>query len=493
MSTRLRPTACVDVPELPLQMLLKSHPDWRDLPACVVSEDRPEAVLSHLNRHARKQYLRSGMRFGAAKSLVPELRAACVSAVEVEQMRSELVRGLQTFSPHVEIDPVSEGVFYLDPRGLAHLYGGALNWTRCVKRYLQGRGFYVAIVVGHGRALSFALARVTRGIRVIESEAEALALAKEVPIERLNIQPKLRDALERLGLTLLGDLANFGVDQLGLRLGPEAARLGRVAMGEEPLALSPEPHAVASRVEVEIEPPDADVARLCFAIKRGLDALMELLRQQGRALSALWLELRLERAPPLRQRIEPAAATRDVRVWLELLRLRLSSIVLCAQVSQVVLEAEVAPLESGQLAMFASGRDLAAGNRAIARLRASFGEDAVCRAAIEPEHFPEAQFRWQRVSRLQLPSETAQDAKAPLLPLVRRFFSTPSLINTAELAAHNVERGEAPGSAGPYPIQSHWWSEPASRDYYYLRSAEGVRWVFFDHARGAWFVQAVID
>ena len=44
--------------------------------------------------------------------------------------------------------------------------------------------------------------------------------------------------------------------------------------------------------------------------------------------------------------------------------------------------AEPSELLAGQLAMFGPKRDVAAGDRALARLRASYGDDAVCRAVI---------------------------------------------------------------------------------------------------------------
>ena len=62
----LRRTTCVDIPDLPLQILLRAHPDYRDMPAAVVAEERPESPLLLVNRHARDMRLRTGMRFGAA-------------------------------------------------------------------------------------------------------------------------------------------------------------------------------------------------------------------------------------------------------------------------------------------------------------------------------------------------------------------------------------------------------------------------------------------
>lgn len=498
----LRRLACVDVPELPLQILLRAHPAWRDGPCAVVAEERPEAPLLLLNRQARAMHLRTGMRFGEAKSLVPELRAGAVPDVEVEERASELVRNLQAFSPHVERDPVSAGVFYVDPSGLEHLYGGELSWARCVQRFLRGARFHALIVVGYGRALSYALARTTRGVRVVDSLAQALELARDVPLERLALSPKLRTALERIGLSTLGDLRDFGVDALRLRFGAEAGRWCAVARGEEVFPLCPEPHASTPKSEVEIDPPDADVARLCFAIKRGLDALLEDVRQRGQSVRALWLKLELERGDDSVQRLEPATSTRNAPLLLELLRLRLSTLALASNVERVVLEAELGDVVSGQLAMFTPKRDLSAGERALARLRASYGEGVVCRAVLEDAHLPEAKFRWLEQTRLEpaRPRLAEDDALALApRPLVRRMLHKPepfagSVASEASGELVLLHAGERFSLRGPYRTSGGWWVREVMRDYYYARSPrDELLWVFFDQQRKAWFLQAWVD
>jgi len=491
--------SCVDIPDLPLQLLLRAHPDWRNAPVAVVSEDRPEAPLSLINRHARELRLRTGMRFGAAKSLLPELRAGTVSALDIEQAAGQLVRDLQTFSPHVERDPVSAGVFYVDPGGLSHLYGGELSWARAVHRYLSGRSFHSAIVVAHGRALSYALSRVTRGVRVIDTPEDTLALARDVPLTRLHITPKLRDSLERLGLSTLGDLAGLGVDQLGLRFGKEAAHLGRVARGEEVLPLCAEPHVETPRSQLEVDPPDDDVARLCFALKRVLDVLLESVRQRGQSVRALWMRLTLLRSPASVQRLEPSAPTRDAKLLLELLRLRLSTVELASPVVEVSLEAETSDLAQGQLSMFVPRRDLAAGDRALARLKASYGEDVVCKAELVDAHLPEAKFRWVDAGQLLRPAKHEEPGVA-CGTLVRRFLKKPaplagSLQHDAQTGALVlICAGEQLALTGPYRVSGGWWAKDVARDYYYARATSGpMWWVFYDLTRAGWFLQATVD
>lgn len=504
----LRRLACVDVPDLPLQMLLRAHPTYRDVPVAVVAEERPEAELLLLNRHARAQRLSTGMRFGAAKSLVPELRAGAVSALEVEQMAAELVRDLQTFSPHVERDPVHAGVFYVDSTGLSHLYGGEASWARCLQRYLTARQFHASVVVAYGRAISYALVRNMRGVRVFEREEDALEKAREVSFERLAMQPKLRASLERIGLSTLGDLTHFGADQLGLRFGAEASRWCAVARGHEVLPLCPEPHVDTPRSELEIEPPDSDVVRLCFSIKQALDTLIEDVRKRGASIRALWMRLVLERGGESVQRLEPSSSTRNGPLLLELLRLRLSALTLTDSVARVVLEAELSDLAAGQMAMFAPKRDVAAGDRALARLKASYGPDVVCRAVLEDAHLPEAKYRWADVSHIELPTQARHAAHddveperehAPA-PLVRRVLRKPEpLAGSFEIdpstgALSLLHAGEKLSLTGPYRVSGGWWVREVARDYYYARtSLDSLLWIFFDLPRNAWFLHAVVD
>jgi len=494
-SGALKRIACVDLPDLPLQLLLKAHPEFRGAPAAVVAEERPEAPLLLVNRAARELRLRPGIRFGAAKSLVPELRAGAVSAVMVEEAVAQLVRDLQTFSPHVERDPVSAGVFYVDPSGLSHLYGGELSWARCVHRYLQGRSLYATVVVGFGRTLSYALSRVTRGVRVIDSADDVMRLAHEVPLERLHITPKLRDGLERLGLTQLGDLHSFAVDALGTRFGKEASMWCRVARGEEILPLCAELHISTPRSEVEIEPADADVARLCFAIKSGLDPLIEDVRQRGQSLRALWMRLSLERGGESVQRLEPSSPTRDAALLLELLRLRLTSLSLSSPVERVVLEAEITDAVPGQLGMFMPKRDLAAGERALARLKASYGSDVVCRLYAEDGHLPEAKFRWAEAGRLAFPHVEQPAEVEDCAPLVRKLLPRPLQIDAALDETGALQHGdERMPIKGPYRVSGGWWVREVSRDYYYASTAHGeLWWVFFDAPRNAWFLHGLVD
>ena len=47
--------ACVNVPALPLQLLLQRHPEWRGAPVAVVAEDKAQGRILWVNAHARRR------------------------------------------------------------------------------------------------------------------------------------------------------------------------------------------------------------------------------------------------------------------------------------------------------------------------------------------------------------------------------------------------------------------------------------------------------
>src|SRR5690606_40496743 len=85
--------ACVDLPALPLQLLLRHHPTWRSGPVVVVDTDRPQGIVAWANVHARRHRILPGMTFAAAQSLAAHLQAAVVPPQDiarcVEELRSE--------------------------------------------------------------------------------------------------------------------------------------------------------------------------------------------------------------------------------------------------------------------------------------------------------------------------------------------------------------------------------------------------------------------
>ena len=71
-------TACINLPEFPVQLLLRRHPDWKNYPVAVVDADKPQGEILQVNECARSFRILPGMRYAAGLSLSGILRAAVV-------------------------------------------------------------------------------------------------------------------------------------------------------------------------------------------------------------------------------------------------------------------------------------------------------------------------------------------------------------------------------------------------------------------------------
>jgi protein ImuB len=141
-------------------------------------------------------------------------------------------------------------------------------------------------------------------------------------------------------------------------------------------------------------------------------------------------------------------------------------------------------------------RDLDAAARAIARLRASFGPEAVSYASLRETHLPEAAFCFVPARELRLPRPQTLGAE---LPLVRRVYTAPRTL--PPLPRHEPEawlghHGAVTRLLGPHRIAGGWWSPRGARerDYYFAETKKSeVLWVYYDAKGRCWRLQGLVD
>lgn len=503
--------ACVDLPALPLQLLLRDRPAWRGLPAAVVEEDHPQALLLWVNEPARRLGVLPGLRYAAALAVCRDLQAAPVPAERIAAAGESLHRHLLRHSPRVEPARHEPGVFWLDAGGLERVSGTPTHWAQRLWSGLHRAGFSVGVVVGWSRFGSYCLARVHRQAVVVPSPAREAAACRGVPLARLELDPRLRDDLLRLGLDTVGDLVALPPAGLAARFGPETRRLVELARGLrfDPLqpVLPPEPVRAA---EVFDEAAETDAWRLLFVVKRLLHPLLGRLADQGQAVALLHLDLFLDDRThtACRQTLRPAAPTLDAVLLMELVRLRLEAVDLSTGATHAAVELEPADAPPGVLELFRRQprRDLAAALRAVARVRAELGDAAVVRAELAPGHLPEQAWRWQPVTELAAP----RPARLPAgeTPLVRRVLARPRplLAGPADLVRTGPEQlvraAAGPGgpaverdevrSHGPHLVSTGWWCGEERRAYHFVEAGEGaILWVYF--SGGRWYLQGRVE
>ena len=508
--------ACVDLPAFPLQLLLRRHPEWRTYPAAVVAEDKPQGLILWVNEKARQQGVLPGLRYAAAFSLATALRAGAVSPAEIKKVVSELTHRLMYFTPEVEPATDEPGVFWLNGAGLQRLYASAQKWAEAIHRDLRAQGFIVNLTAGFTRFGSYAVAKAAKNITVFRDPAGERVAAEKTFLDRLNIEPKFRDTLFKLGIKTVGDLLTLPSGGLRERFGKEAHRLYRMAAGDlwTPLApRAPEEPAVEKHI---LDGAEDNTTRLLFLIKQLLHPLLATLAARHQALVALRLSLLIDRNGWLREPLRPAAPTLDAGQILDLVRLRLESLQLAAGVSEIELGAETCAATSDQLRLFAEKptRDLEAANRALARLRAEFGEESVVCARLTDGHLPEARFAWEPVSRVKLPDLNHNDLNGAKRlndlnslnepnpnTLVRRIWAKPQRLAGGPYHSHEdgwlilgLKYGSIDKLTGPYVFSGGWWNREIQREYYYAETRRGdFLWLYYDRVRRRWFWQGTVE
>lgn len=509
--------ACVCVPQLALQVLLRDRPDWRALPVAVVADDRPEAFLLALNGRARGLGLDVTMRQGAARALAPTLRSAAVAAARIAVAVDELTAALRGVSPRVEPERDEPGVFVVDPTGMGRLHRDARAWAQSARRAVASAGFAGSVALGFDRRAARAVARHARGVVVARTADEERALAGEVPLASLGLDGRLVATLGALGVRTLGALWALPPDTVRHRFGDAAAALRAWVLDDARVPVQPLIEREPLRAVVELEAPDDDLARILFGLRGALHRLVAGLAGTGEAVASLALTLALEDRSRVAWALTPAAPTRDVALLIELARLRWSESTLPSRVVELTAVAEPAPWRGEQLSLFVHDRDRdrGAATRALARVRAAFGERAVTLARLREAHLPEARFGWEPLADAPPPRGSLPAPSDVPAALVRRWFVPPRELSPEALRALSpMPPGDAPpwlramadndlaqgAAAGPWPraiptrVNGGWWARTVTRDYYYAESAAGeLLWVFFDGRRGRWFVQAVVD
>ena len=492
--------ACISLPAFPLQLLLKRETAWRERPVAVVEEDKPQARLLWVNERARQFAVLPGMRYAAGLSLASELCAGVVSEEEIETCVAGLTERLRRFSPHVEPGRHDPGVFWVDASGLRYLHPTLTAWAQRIHASLQEAGFLGRIVAGFSRFGTCAIAQSRQGPRtiVLETEVQERARTETVRLDRLRIEPRVRDDLHALGIDTIRDLLRLPPAGLHKRYGQKVFRLHQAAREEWHKPLQPQAAAPDFRQHTVLDYPERDANRLLFLVKRMLDPMLAQLVEQKRALSELEIEMKLDFGGKRIERLQPAEPTIDIRQLLNLAMLRLDATQLKSGVIELAIDAKDVAASYEQLSLFRQQkkRDLAAAKRAFARLRAEFGDRAVVRAELKDGHLPEASFTWTPLL----------DPKLPKLPRVARRMLVRRILDRPKVLPHRPRheedgwqlrgRDDPPVEAvlGPYVVSGGWWHRDVHREYHFIRNLKGEwLWVYYDRLRRRWFLQGRVE
>jgi protein ImuB len=517
-------------PELPLSALVRASPELAHDPVAVGDGASLEtAALVAVSARARASGVRPGMRSAQARGLCPELVLRPRDAALEESAMEALRDAALAFSPRVEVG--GAGWAALDVSGLESLVGTSLDVARGLVVAARKLGLAVRVGVGRTKTLARLAALGGDGCEVVPADpAREQAFLGPLPLAVLEPSAELAAALARFGLRTVADLARLSADALATRLGPEAVALCHRARGDEeggglaPMSL---PRTFVERTSLEW--PLDNLEPLAFVLRGLVDRLVARLALYGFVAGDLRVTLGLESGGVCERRVAVAAPTRDVRVLVELCRLRLSE---APPESAVVSVAVGAAPERGrerQLSLFApvgpSPEKLAL---TLARLAALVGPERVgaprvldswVSDAFGMTSFGPGQSTVDRQSTIasrrrrgpgnkvdSTNDEAAsanEDAPEPVAPLTLRRFRPPRPISVVCVRGAPAQvRGPGFGgrvvrASGPYRRREPWWERAQGGrelDLFDVTLSDGVAYrIAVDHGAGEWVAEGWYD
>jgi len=306
--------------------------------------------------------------------------------------------------------------------------------------------------------------------------------------------------LDRTGLNTVKEFLSLLPSDLRQRFGEEAYKLYQMASSDLSVPTCTHRKRHSLRCRYEFGYPEKNAARVFTVFTQLLYPLLRKFRAQGYLLVELHWQMMLETSNTLRNAVRPAVPTLALRELLDLVRLRLAVAALPGGVEALTISALVVPARLGQ-AEFCDGkplRNLAAADRALARVRTRFGNNTTVSAKLQNGNLPETRFSWEPIHRIRIPFPKPTGAG----PLVRRIYNQAQPLPL-------ISRQTIVQTVGPYILSEGWWNAALSkrtlqtgsremkytrREYHFARMIDGqLLWVYYDGLHRKWFVHGQVE
>ncbi|WP_199097107.1 DNA polymerase IV [Dyella sp. ASV21] len=268
------------------------HPELRGLPV-IVGGLGPRGVVSTCSYEARRFGVRSAMPTAQARRLCPVGVYLWPRMTRYEEVSA------QVFEVFHEVTPLVEGLSldeaFLDVGASLRLLGSIESIGRRIKEAIRERtGLVASVGMGPNKLLAKLAGEVAKpdGFRRIAAASAAQELAP-LPVGRLWTVGKVTEqALHRLGIHTMGELAACDTARLAGALGRHASALQALARGEDARAVTPEQRELSVGAEHTF---DVDLAELALAeswLLRHCERIAARARERGLAGRTVTVKLR---------------------------------------------------------------------------------------------------------------------------------------------------------------------------------------------------------
>lgn len=474
-------------PRLASDRALRARPV--DAPFALTIHQKNTNRLYCLNTVAEKQGLHRGMPYSDARAYCPDLLSAPADLPGTQRFQHVLCRWAMRYCPWVGIE--GHDGLVLDITGAAHLFGGEVAMLADMRRRLDRAGISVRIGMADTRGAAWALAHFGEGVGAPQETLQAL---EHLPVAALRLDVQTDQALQRLGLRRVGDLAAAARAPLTRRFGGDVLMRLDQALGHKPEQVSPLETPPHFGVRLTLPEPIGLVDDVMAGTARLLDRLCTALKMHEVGARVLCLSLRKVDGDSQHVELRLAQPLRDAERILPLFERGVREISAGFGIDQMRLVAtQVEALPAQQVSQI-QGVGKSGLDDLITRLGTRIGLENIQRFQPADSHIPERSFIIAPAAYSEPESTWHVGRPRPLC-----------LFQPEPIAGHGAHppdpfrwrrmRFSIGRATGPERIAPEWWMSDENwrsgvRDYWKVDTKQGRRlWLFYTPQNPGWFVQ----
>ena len=384
--------ACALIPRFQLNVATSERSELLSEAVAVAPEPGGVQQVGEVSLRAEAFGVHPGMQLGEALARCPRLKLMPPDPAGVADQWERLLVRLESIG--AEVEPERPGLACFDASGLLRLYGGGEGVLAAAKRALRVPARLGLAPSRFAAVAAATRAKVRRPVIVSGSRQHARRFLASLPVALLRARPalaELPEALERLGVSTLGELAELPHAAVADRFGNAGLLAHELASGGD-VALNPRPASEFLREALDL-PEAASGSQLEQGLGLLIDRLLARRERRGRTVRAVvlsaalveqggtWREqvvFREALADPLRMRLAIAPRLALIPAPADSLRLSVQRFGPPASDQRVLLE-DPAAQRRARL------------REAIRQARSAAGSDAALRVLeVDPEsRFPE--------------------------------------------------------------------------------------------------------
>jgi protein ImuB len=304
---------CVLLPRFELTVAVGNREELLRAPAALAPSGPPtrEARVGETSPAAEALGVRAGTPLGEALARCPTLTLVPPDPAGVADRWERLLVRLESIGAAVE--PERPGLACFAARGLLRLHGGSLERVLGAARHALRQPARLGAAPSRFCALAAAShARVRRPLVVAGGEGEAATYLATLPVALLRGRHEtvaLPEALERLGISTLGELAALPSAAVADRFGAQGLLAHELARGRDGKLTPRQP---PERLAEELELPEAlSGVQLDRALELLVDRLLARRERRGRTLRAVVLSAVLVEGGTWREQVPFREALAD--------------------------------------------------------------------------------------------------------------------------------------------------------------------------------------